>query len=192
MINRKKHAFTLVEVLVSIGIIVILAALIMSAALKSVDSAKSTVCISNLRQIYAAMMVYREDNGEYPLDCQGWPGFAPYLGGTALHCPVGGAGGTHSRNCDYIMHMWWPDEIPGVPEKKECQTIRGPEWPAVIDSNHASTLNAAKSGNPFFLLIRVDGQVSRVPLQRLLDFIKLGAVKDSRWPCPKADGFSNL
>ena len=61
-------AFTLVELLVVIGIIAVLIALLLPALTKARQSALSLVCLSNLRQVGMGMMQYVNDNrGTLPL-----------------------------------------------------------------------------------------------------------------------------
>ena len=58
----KTRAFTLVELLVVIGIVAILAGLLLSALTSAKASGKRAVCLSNLRQIGVALHIYAGDN----------------------------------------------------------------------------------------------------------------------------------
>ena len=55
-------AFTLVELLVVIGIIAILAALLLPVIVKSKEHGKSAACLSNLHQIGIALQLFVQDN----------------------------------------------------------------------------------------------------------------------------------
>jgi prepilin-type N-terminal cleavage/methylation domain-containing protein/prepilin-type processing-associated H-X9-DG protein len=61
----KKNAFTPIELLVVVAIITILAALLLPALKGAKESAKSAACISNLKQLGAAILMYAQDNNDY-------------------------------------------------------------------------------------------------------------------------------
>jgi prepilin-type processing-associated H-X9-DG protein/prepilin-type N-terminal cleavage/methylation domain-containing protein len=65
-LSDERLAFTLIEMLVVIAIIVILAGLILTAVTAARDTAQSTQCLSNLRQLGLAAIQYRDQNGAYP------------------------------------------------------------------------------------------------------------------------------
>jgi len=63
-----RGGFTLVELLVVIGIIVILAAILFPVFAQAREKGRQTYCLSNLQQMGAAMVMYTADNdGFYPL-----------------------------------------------------------------------------------------------------------------------------
>jgi prepilin-type N-terminal cleavage/methylation domain-containing protein/prepilin-type processing-associated H-X9-DG protein len=82
---KKQTAFTLIELLVVIAIIAILAALLMPAIGKMMNSADGTKCANNLRQIGSAMFAYAgENNGCFPTS-----GLTIQYSGTDQAAPTG-------------------------------------------------------------------------------------------------------
>ena len=55
----RRRAFTLIELLVVIAIIAILAALLFPVFSRAKEAAKKTQCMSNLKQIGAAITLYK-------------------------------------------------------------------------------------------------------------------------------------
>jgi prepilin-type processing-associated H-X9-DG protein/prepilin-type N-terminal cleavage/methylation domain-containing protein len=64
-IRFRWHAFTLVELLVVIGIIALLISMLLPALNRSREQAKTLQCLSNLRQIGAGIVNYATDNHFY-------------------------------------------------------------------------------------------------------------------------------
>jgi prepilin-type processing-associated H-X9-DG protein/prepilin-type N-terminal cleavage/methylation domain-containing protein len=64
--NRSQGAFTLVELLVVIGIIAVLIAILLPALNKAREQAKQTACMSNLRQLGIAATLYVTEQKYYP------------------------------------------------------------------------------------------------------------------------------
>jgi prepilin-type N-terminal cleavage/methylation domain-containing protein/prepilin-type processing-associated H-X9-DG protein len=62
--STRREAFTLIELLVVIAIIAILAALLLPALAKAKQSAQSTRCLSNLKQLQLAWLSYAHDNND--------------------------------------------------------------------------------------------------------------------------------
>ena len=60
--RRERAAFTLVELLVVIGIIAILIAILLPTLNRARESAKRTQCLSNLRQLHTALVLYAQTN----------------------------------------------------------------------------------------------------------------------------------
>jgi prepilin-type N-terminal cleavage/methylation domain-containing protein len=91
MRNRKRNGFTLVELLVVIGIIAILIGLLLPALSRAQASAKNVVCKSNLHQLGIMLQMYVNEN-------QGWlyP-VGPKIGGVQ-----------EGLGTNVMPHLRWP------------------------------------------------------------------------------------
>ena len=69
--HRRRHGFTLIEILVVIVVIAILATLVAPNVFQHVGAAKSATAKSQIEMLGAALDAYRLDNGSYPSTQQG-------------------------------------------------------------------------------------------------------------------------
>jgi prepilin-type N-terminal cleavage/methylation domain-containing protein/prepilin-type processing-associated H-X9-DG protein len=68
----KRRGFTLIELLVVIAIIAILAAILFPVFAKAREKARQTSCLSNLKQLMLALVMYKQDYDEkWPRHCWG-------------------------------------------------------------------------------------------------------------------------
>ena len=72
-----RRGFTLIELLVVIAIIAILAAILFPVFAKAREKARQTSCLSNLKEIQLAALMYAQDNDET-------------LHSQCMPCPFGG------------------------------------------------------------------------------------------------------
>jgi general secretion pathway protein G len=70
-ISPSEQGLTLIEMIVVLAIIALVAAIIVPSVIGRPDQARVTVAQTDLRNISAALKIYRLDNGDYPSTAQG-------------------------------------------------------------------------------------------------------------------------
>ena len=75
--EQRDQAFTIIEILIVIGVIGILAGLLMPALAGARKRAKVSVCHSIIRELQTAIQQYNTDTGRYPLDAVDSAGAKP-------------------------------------------------------------------------------------------------------------------
>lgn len=127
---RARKAFTLVELLVVIGIIAVLIAILMPALQSAREQAMRVKCASNLREIFQIAAMYANDNhGHVPYDI----GSAPEVvaNGSAL-------GGQESR-------QYWQPYAPD-PSVFYCPAAAGGLLPTSVTDTSLETVNVGFVG----------------------------------------------
>lgn len=162
----KTSGISLLEIVVVMAILLIVAAIMIPVLSKSKHRASETVCISNMKQIFAAYQLYMADNDDVwpvvqPID----PPMKPYLK-VRLECPTG--------------NSLWPDEPDNIPPYvyvaayhpqpepmqsaiDECINLRGSQLPVLIDFNHSGDLARMALGDEWLFVTRKDGSTKRRP-----------------------------
>lgn len=77
--HRRRWAFTLVELLLTIGIVATLLALVLPAIQTAREAARRTHCSNNLRQLGLAAHTYHASHRTFPVGCYKLPKKAPPL-----------------------------------------------------------------------------------------------------------------
>jgi prepilin-type processing-associated H-X9-DG protein/prepilin-type N-terminal cleavage/methylation domain-containing protein len=118
MVMRRRAGFTLVELLVVIGIIAVLMSILFPAFRRARRAAEAVKCMSNLRQQGQALIMYGQQTRYYPSHCarsKGGTGQLVVIWMPRLRQMMGGEG-TNRRDVFYC---------PSAPEKCRWTTEQG-------------------------------------------------------------------
>jgi prepilin-type N-terminal cleavage/methylation domain-containing protein/prepilin-type processing-associated H-X9-DG protein len=133
-VSRRRQGFTLIEMLVVIGIIAVLAAILFPVFSAARKSARRAACVSNLRQLVQAQKMYSDDNdrGLIPARTYGAPGTLGYTWCLTLQPYIGNK---------QIL-------ICGEDDKPQL-ALSSTDLPHSYGINYNLTFNVAFTGAPF-------------------------------------------
>lgn len=163
-VTDSNRAFSLLEVVIVLGIISILYALIAPLLFSTRLRAGETQCGSNLHQVYVALQLYKQDYGDYP-DFRPPDQLTPaYVSSpTIFICPL------EFRRLSDIDPSDAPSKVevpssylwPCIPRKERDNAYerRGELLPLVYCNVHT----VISSGKSSILIMRSDGSLDHVP-----------------------------
>jgi prepilin-type N-terminal cleavage/methylation domain-containing protein/prepilin-type processing-associated H-X9-DG protein len=141
----RTRGFTLIELLVVIAIIAILAAILFPVFAQARDKARQAACLSNLKQVGTALMMYTQDYDErMPSACswgRGWTWFTKTLNGPCAQAGITaatplntnlGPSQTPSRYIQEFLHPYTRNEeiwfCPSVGRSRHWLLTEGPTY----------------------------------------------------------------
>jgi prepilin-type N-terminal cleavage/methylation domain-containing protein/prepilin-type processing-associated H-X9-DG protein len=183
VLSRRPHAFTLVELLVVIGIIALLISILLPALNKARQAASAVQCASNMRQLGNAISFYvNESNGSLPPGL--WGNSPTSYGLPATHQIYPTAGFRWYTNIAYryfnkqfkpkVASSTQDPQLPHRVEKlnPESNVFICPDDRAAVDYRFSGAPDIDQAGQGM-------SYVGNQNLLRIYDSLKMSRVKDS-------------
>ena len=145
--SRHRGGFSLVEVIVVIGIIAILIALLLPAIAKAREQAKTVTCMSQLRQVGVALTSYAVNNkGHYPT----WSNWQVY-GGDATGEDDPGLGWTEMLESYIGKPTSGIYQCPAFPPEAQFNYFIGMRWVAHAANKQSLMQSEVRHASQFVL-----------------------------------------
>lgn len=143
--TRIRAAFTLIELLVVIAIIAILAAILFPVFAQARAKARSTACLSNLKQIGLGIMMYTQDYDEMypPTDYDGTAGRVVWQNLVEPYIKAGVSGTSTSQRRGIFV---CPDIDSAIPDSNPALTVEVGKHPLRSYGTNRFLMNPLRAG----------------------------------------------
>ncbi len=190
--SRLRKSFTLIEILVVLGIITIVAALLLPVFFRTRGSARSITCVSNLRQVGLALHMYQSDWDRMPIsqfvdsEMPGWKGHDPLQpysrSGAIYHCPEAQSG--LAGNYEYRAALSLSEPVSGQPPADDAKTIDlSPTSVLTFCFEHAK-ITPQHTFEGSFNVVRAGGSCQKIPAGRVAYWVY--SYSSRQWVAPPA------
>jgi type II secretory pathway pseudopilin PulG len=171
--NKSRFAFTMVELLVVMAIVMVLLGLVMPAVVRAQQRARETTCVANLKKLAVAVELYSQNEGGHPVNNIEFPPLVKVLG-EKIRC-------YRQQRANDSYYLQGPDFTwkldPGMRGHSSCYESRGSSWPVAYDPNHWGPRAELETGKSVYIFARLDTSVHVVSREAHLG-------KRASWPCP--------